>query len=478
MIKNYPYKMKPYEHQITALEKGWDKKEYGFFLEMGLGKSMITLVSAAMLFDEGKITGLLIIAPKGVYRNWTKREIPQHLPDHIPRRIATWKAGLTKAVKKEINHLFEPNEDLNILVMNIDAIITRNGKMVADKFLRGRNAMIVIDESTLIKSPKAKRTKAAIRLGELARYRRILTGSPITKSPLDVYSQCHFLNPHLLGFSSFYSFRNRYAHLQRQDYGGRNFIQVTGFKNTDELRDALTEFTYRATKDDCLDLPPKIFLRREFDMTPEQAKVYHEMKDFALAFLDHEVVSSTSVLTQLLRLHQISCGFFPTDDGKIIPLKNGRLSELCQVIDETEGKIIIWANYVNDIGLILEYLNQNYSRQTVTYYGKTSDSDREKAVELFQDPDSKIRFFLGNTQTGGYGITLTEARTVVYYSNNYDLEKRLQSEDRPHRIGLDHTVTYVDLVCKGTVDEKIIHALRNKMNIASMIVGDKWREWI
>ena len=234
---NYPFKTEPYTHQLAALELSWEKIEYAYFMEMGTGKSKVLIDNAAMLFDAGKMQGLVIIAPKGVYRNWSEKEIPTHLPDHIPTRIGVWSSRLTKDVKKQLNTLFEPNDELNILVMNIDAVITKKGNLLLDKFLNTRISMLAVDESTIIKSPSARRTKAMIKLSKFARYRRILTGSPVTKSPLDMFSQCDFLNPHLLGFSSYYSFRNRFAVLNDANYGGRNFKQVVGYKNTEQLHE-------------------------------------------------------------------------------------------------------------------------------------------------------------------------------------------------------------------------------------------------
>jgi|TARA_Y100000034_G_scaffold136863_2_gene216493 SNF2 family DNA or RNA helicase len=476
----YPFKIKPYEHQLTALEKGLPHLEYAYFMEMGTGKTKVLLDTAAVLYDQGKIEGLLVVAPKGVYRNWTDIEIPAHFPDHIPSRVVAWSSNLNKKKKEEINSLFEPNNNFCIFVINVDALITKKGALVIEKFLNTRLAMMVIDESTTIKTPSAKRTKATIKFGKLARYRRILTGSPVTKSPLDIYTQCEFLNPHLLGFSSYYSFRNRYAVLIDQDYGGRTFKQVVGYKNTEELKDELAQFSFRVTKDECLDLPPKIYVRREFEMTKEQKKVYDEMLSLALAIFEEGAATTTSAIVQLLRLHQISCGFLPLDDdGGMQELKNDRLSTLMQLLEETDEKVIIWANYRADIFRIKEAVEKAYGPDSiVTYFGDTNIDDRQTAVSSFQDMSSSTRFFLGNTQTGGYGITLTAASTVVYYSNNYDLEKRLQSEDRAHRIGQHNPVTYIDLVCKNTVDEKIIKALRNKIDLARAITGDKWREWL
>lgn len=475
----YPFKTQPYDHQIVALEKGWKKKEYGYFMEMGTGKSKVIVDTAAMLYDSGKIGGLLIVAPKGVYRNWSSKELPDHIPAHIDLRVAVWSSSLTKSKKAEINHLFEPNDELNVLVINIDALITKNGALVIDKFLNCRPCMMVVDESTIIKTPSAQRTKAAIKFSKMAAYRRVLTGSPVTKSPLDVYSQCEFLNPNLLGHSSYYGFRLRYAVTEPLDVGGRTIEQVVGYKNTEELKGILQEFTYRVTKDECLDLPEKIFMKREFEMQKEQKKAYEDMRRMAIAFIEGQEATTTVVITQLLRLHQISCGFLPMDDGTLTTFKHNRLTELKNLLDEIEGKAIIWANYRHDIFLIKELLEESYGKNSyVTYFGDTDDDDRVEAVELFQDPASPVRFFLGNTQTGGYGITLTEANTVIYYSNNYDLEKRLQSEDRAHRIGQHHPVTYVDLVCKDTVDDKIIKALRSKISLAQAVTGDKWKSWI
>ena len=203
------------------------------------------------------------------------------------------------------------------------------------------------------------------------------------------------------------------------------------------------------------------------------------MRQSAIAFLGDGEATTTTVLVQLLRLHQISCGFIPTDEGEVVQLENNRATELISALEEISGKVIIWANYRNDIFLLKDMLSKKYGANSlVTYFGDTKEDERVEAVEQFQDASSPVRFFLGNTQTGGYGITLTSAQTVIYYSNNYDLEKRLQSEDRAHRIGQENSVTYLDLVCKATVDEKIIKALRNKISLAQAVTGDKWREWI
>ena len=476
---NYKFKTKPYAHQLTALEKSWDKTEYGYFMEMGTGKSKVLVDNMAMLYDKGKINGAIIIAPKGVYRNWLSQEIPNHLPSHIQPKVVLWTALTSKTKDKEYRLLFETGHDLHILLMNVEALSTKKGLEFAAKFMRCHETMLAIDESTTIKNPSAKRTKSILLLGKQAKYRRILTGSPVTKSPLDLYTQCGFLNSYLLGFDSFYAFRNRYANMIDRNFGGRRVQLIGSYKRLDELSEKIKVFSYRVLKEDCLDLPPKVYIKREVDLTDEQSKAYATMKSAALASLKGKMATAPHILTQMMRLHQITCGHLKNDDGTITEIKNNRLKELVSLLDEVEGKVIIWANYIYDVENIVKVIGEEFGEDSIVqYYGAIPAEQRQENIEKFQDPNSKVRFFIGNPQTGGYGITLTAANTVVYYSNGYDLEKRLQSEDRAHRIGQEKSVTYVDFIAPKTVDEKIVKALRAKMNIANEIMDEGFREWI
>jgi SNF2 family DNA or RNA helicase len=479
MVKDYRFKTKPYAHQITALEKSWDKEEYAYFMEMGTGKSKVLIDNIAILYDKGKINGVLIIAPKGVYKNWYSSEIPTHLASHIQYKSVLWTASISKTKQEELNSLFKSDFNLHVLVMNVEAFSTKKGLQFALKFLNSHKTLMAVDESTTIKTPSAKRTKSILALSKSAVYRRILTGSPITKSPLDLYTQCGFLNEDLLGFSSYYAFRSRYAHMIERNFGGRRVQIVKSYQRLDELSKLIEPFSYRVLKEDCLDLPEKIFIRREIELTEEQLKLYSTMKQMALATLNGKLLTAPNVLTQLMRLHQITCGHFKSDDGKIQELKNNRLEELMSILEETEGKAIIWANYIYDIERISAAIKKEYGDDSVVeYYGAIHTDERQKNIERFQDPQSPFRFFIGNPQTGGYGITLTAANTVIYYSNGYDLEKRLQSEDRAHRIGQKKSVTYIDLIAEKTIDEKIVKALRKKIDIASQIMGEELKEWI
>ena len=475
---NYKFKTKPYAHQMTALEKSWNKETYAYFMEMGTGKTKVLIDNLAMLYDKGKVDGALIIAPKGVVGTWYTNELPTHLPDHIENVTVLWQANITKTQQEKLDTLFEIDTALHILIMNVEAFSTEKGKKFADKFLRSHRTMMAIDESTTIKNPKAGRTKNILNLARDAKYRRIMTGSPVTKNPLDLFTQCYFLDPFHLEHESYYSFRTRYAIMKTANISGRQIQLVSGFKNLGELSDKLKPFAYRVLKEDCLDLPDKIFIKRQIQLTPDQRKLYDQMKKQALAILEGKVSSTQNSLTQLMRLQQITCGHFTDDTGSVQPIENNRVNELMDVLEDVEGKAIIWAHYQWDINSIIKAVVKRYGPGSVVdYYGLTPKDERQGNITRFQG-DPKCRFFIGTPSTGGYGITLTAANTVIYYSNGYDLEKRLQSEDRAHRMGQKKPVTYVDINAEDTVDEKIVKALRSKIDIASQVLGEELRSWI
>jgi SNF2 family DNA or RNA helicase len=418
------------------------------------------------------------VAPKGVVKTWYEQELPTHLPKHIEKVTVLWQSNITKTQQEKLDKLFETGSDLHILIMNVEAFSTDKGVKFASKFLNSHKVLMAIDESTTIKTPTAKRTKNIVSLGRYAKYRRIMTGSPVTKNPLDLYTQCEFLDTWLLNFASYYAFRNRYAEMKTLHMHGRQIQVVSGFKNLSELSDKLHGFSYRVLKEDCLDLPEKIYMKRQIKLTKEQQKVYDQMKKEALAFFNGKRVTTVSALTQLMRLHQITCGHFTSDDGSTQVIKNNRINELMEVLDEIEGKAIIWAHYQHDIANIIKEVEKVHGPGSIVdYYGLTPQEERQDNIRKFQN-GSECKFLVGTPQTGGYGITLTKANTVIYYSNGYDLEKRLQSEDRAHRIGQKKSVTYVDLICEETVDEKIVKALRKKINIASEVLGEELKSWI
>lgn len=471
----------PYAHQTRHLETHWQTPAHALFWEMGTGKSYATIMTAARLYGTNAIDALIVIAPKGVYRNW-EGELEKHWPDGPAKPVVeTWgkKAPTSNRVA------------LRAFLMNVEALATARGELALLDWLQRHRALLVVDESTTIKNHKAKRTKALARLAPLAPYRRILTGSPVTQSPLDLFGQLSVLSPRPLGFSSFWAFRGRFAEVKKRklrlqsvkedgtiERKEREISEVVGYRNLDQLKELLETCSDRVLKEDCLDLPPKVYERREVELTDAQRTAYAEMVKESKAILEGATVTAPIALTQILRLHQIACGFVIDDQGEPMIVHNHRREALLEVLEETSGKAIVWAPYVPMIAYATAILRHEYgSRAVVSYYGATTSDEREEAKRRFQE-DPTCRFFVGNPQTAGYGLTLTAASTVVYFANSWKLEERLQSEDRAHRIGQTRSVTYVDIVAPKTVDERILEALRSKRDIANEVLGEQWREWI
>ena len=475
----FKYKTQPYEHQRIALERSYDKINYAYFMEMGCGKSKVLIDNMAWLYENKKIDTAIIVAPKGVYRNWQTSEIPAHLRDDIDNEVYVWNPNPNKGQKEHLISGIQERGKLRILLVNVEGFATPKVKAFVEKFVyTSRAFLLAVDESTTIKNPKAKRTKALVTLAKFAAYKRILTGSPVTKSPMDLYAQCGFMDKALLGFESFYSFQGRYAITRTQRMGGHSFQQIVGYRNLDELSTKLEKFSYRVTKDEALDLPDKIYTVRHVSLTDDQIKHYMSLKNAAIALLDDgDLVSAPAVMTQLLRLQQVLCGHLMTDDGDLVEFKTRRIDALLETIEEMSGGVIIWSRFRYDIRNIEAALKKAYGEDsTVNYYGDTSDSDRELAIKRFQDQDA--RFFVGNPQTAGKGLTLNAASNVIYYANDFNLESRVQSEDRCHRIGQKNTVTYVDFVSKGTVDEHIVKTLRAKIDLSAKTLGEEARQWL
>ena len=485
-MKKYKFKTKPFKHQRKALRDSWASKYYALFMEMGTGKSKVAIDTMGILYTDGRINAALIISPKGVYDNWVQGEIPTHLSDNIETNLVRWQPSNAQWFQKQMKTLvYEKFNGLKIFVMNTEALSTTRGASVAQTFLsKNPDNIVIVDESTTIKNRSAARTQNIMALKNESLYRRILTGSPVTKSPMDLYSQCMFLSVLALGFKSFYAFQNRYAYMQRRVMGPRSFNEVVGYRRLDELNEKLESFSNRVLKEQCLDLPDKMYTKRLVPLSDEQTKSYNEMKRLALTKLENgELATTQTVLTQIMRLQQICCGHIQDDEGNTVSFTNGRVKEVLDICEEVQGKAIIWATFTYDIQQIAKALRDRFGPDSVaTYYGNTPQEERQEIVKRFQDPESDkklypLRFFVGQPRTGGYGITLTAATTVIYFNNSYDLEIRLQSEDRAHRIGQTNKVTYVDIVAPDTVDEKILETLKNKVNLAQQVLGEDVRSW-
>jgi len=476
MLNLFNFKTQPYSHQKTCLDNSWDKQTYAFFMEMGTGKTKVAIDNIGLLRIHKGISGVLILAPKSVYTVWSVDEINKHMSPDVEYQIYAWNIDKPKQIQKS----FDTKGKLKIFCMNVEALSTPRGLKGALDFLTSHpNNLTIVDESTTIKNHKAIRTRNVLKLAKYSNYRRILTGSPVTKSPLDLYTQCNFLDEKHLGFSSYYTFRNRYCVTHKLDLGNGKYTEIPKYYiHIDELEKKLSKFSYRVTKDECLDLPKKLYSKRYIEMNEEQKKFYETLRLAAIAIIEDEAVSYNNKLTEIIKLHQVCNGFVKTNDGELKQFKNPKLHALSDIIEEADGKIIIWANYIFNIETIINFLKEKYGKQSVVAnYGAVDTAKRTEAMKRFQEDDT-CRFFVGNPATGGFGLTLTKAKNVIYFSNSFNFEVRKQSEDRAHRSGLEHQVLYTDLICKGTIDERIITSLANKNELATKTLGDEFKEWL
>ena len=477
-VRDYQFKTRPFDHQTVAFMRSRDLPAYALFMEQGTGKTKVVIDNAAYLFAKGEIDTLIVACPNSVKTNWVIDELATHMPDWVQYDAAYWESTPNKAEKAQFEQLYDLNGRLKVLVVNIEALSKKRAADVVLKYARSRKSMFVVDESSRIKSDGASRTKHCRHIAAHCNYRRLMTGTPITQSPMDLYAQMRVLDESILGHSSFYSFRNQYAVM-----GGYEMKEVVAYKNLDELKETLQAFSYRVLKVDCLSLPAKIYQKRYIEHTPEQARVYKRMKvKMESDLADGEITTAKIALVKLGRLQQINSNFVRNDDGgfSVVDAKsNPRLDALVEIIEDSGGKVIVWARFRQDIELITQRLNKEFGDgSAAAFYGGVKTADRQEIKSDFQDKSAKLQFFVGNPEAGGIGLTLTEASTVVYYSNDFSLETRLQSEDRAHRIGQTKNVTYIDIITKDTVDEKIVKALRSKRDVSSLVTGDNLGEWI
>mgnify|MGYP003575362302 CR=1 FL=1 len=471
----------PLAHQQEELVRSAELPSRALFWEQGTGKTWMALATAAWLARKRLIDGVLVLAPNGVHENWASDEIPRHWDPEQGYRLhcyKTSKAG-SKAHREALADV-TGSPQLAFLIMSYDGFMTAAGKAAAKEFLARRRCLYVLDESARIKNPSAKRTKVVVASAKHAPYRRILTGTPVANSPFDVYSQVKFLDEEFWkarGFASAEAFRTHFGIWEQAVNGatGQRFNRCVAYRNLNQLHDIVTAVASRVTKEQVLDLPPKVYTKRYFDLSPAQAKVYGELRKDFVAFLDSgEMVTAPLVVVRLLRLQQVTCGYLPADDCESVTdfPENPRLKLLLETLEDCEGKAIVWARFRRDVDKICSALYPH----AVRYDGSVGDEDRLAARRRFQDGDAK--YFVANPAAAGEGLTLTAARSVIYYSNSFNLTHRLQSEDRAHRIGQGESVRYVDLVASGTVDNHLVAALRRKHNVAAQVTGDEVRQWL
>jgi len=485
----YQSRTTAHAHQTEAMTRlRANPSTFALLMGMGTGKTKVIL-------DEwgervGELPNLLVVAPAGSYGNWYLDRSPEepgeatkHLDPALRKDMLIHHWNSSGGVKwaDALKKFLKTRDRPRMFVINVEAFSSVDRAVIAcATFLKSAPTLMVIDEATKIKGPTTRRTKAVLKLGALAAARRIATGLVTPQSPLDLWSQFAFLDPAILACRTFVGFRSVYAITRKEHFPGARWPVeiVVGFRNLDQLAKLIEPYSYRVHKETCLDLPPKIYTTRDVSMTPEQTRAYRELKEFATTKLEAEVhVTATSVITQILRMHQLLCGHLVDEHGEVHELSEQRTGALLDVLAEHDGKAVIWVSYEHSLKKLYAVLEKEYGSGCVAAFWGGNRTERLDDETRFKT-DPKCRFMIATPGAGGMGNTWTVADLVIYFSNSYDLEQRVQSEDRTHRMGQSKSVTYVDLVARGTVDEKILHALRNKINLSAQITGQNWREWV
>lgn len=491
-LDNETFKFPPYKHQKHALLLGRDLPAFGYFMDQGTGKTKVLIDDAAHNFRMNRIDCLLIVCPNSVKTNWVnpdedgEDEVRKHMPPDILFESFTWssKTGAKYDVARlKFEKSWEERTKLKVVAVNIEALSVQRCFDWLYGMTRRLRVMIAVDESTRIANKQSVRTKSAFKIRAKSPVARIATGTPVVKNPLKAFSQLTFLDPDVLGISSMTAFKNRYCVM-----GGYMGYEIKQYKNLDDLSERIRSISYRVLKEECLDLPSKVYSPpRVVEMTDEQVMWYKEISNQSTSILEklseHGKLTATNVLTAMLRQQQVTSGFIPIMDEygavegyKRLEGRNPKLEALMDDLEEVNGKVIIWCRFVEDIKMISERLAKegvNY----VQFYGETSEEDRIANRTAFQD-DPSVDAFVGQINTGGIGITLTSAKSVRYYSNTFNTEDRVQSEDRAHRIGQDKSVDYLDFICRKSVDEKILKVLRSNIRLSEVVMKDNYREWI
>lgn len=523
------FKTKPMAHQQQGFDLMEGKAGFALLMEQGTGKTKVAIDDAARCWGEGIVDAMIVFAPNGVHTKWVTIEIPKHMPDWCQYVAAYYSSGASQRHKQTYEALFEPEprsdvRRMRVLTVNFDALASKDCIALIERFTRTFRCIAIVDESQRIKNPKAKRTEAILKLRPRFPRRRILSGTPVTRAPFDIFSQFYFLDPTILRTHSYTAFKTEYCEMLSEDHflvkklqrgawakkdgtASKRVPQIEArdsdgnikYRNLDKLQRLISRHSFRVLKRECLDLPEKIYDSISFDMTARQAEVYHRMErerradllrvidglerdgkragvTFEEALLAGRDLIVQNKLSAMAKLQQITCGYLKLEDGEVVRMfkrvmDNPRNVALMESVTDVEGQVIFWAPHRDKIDQIIECLREGFeSPSIIRYDGIVKKADRMQGIDDFQS--GKARFFVGNPASGGTGITLTAAETTYYYSNSFDLEHRLQSEDRNHRIGTTGHVLYRDLEAIGTIDRRIVESNQMKKSIADIVTGD------
>lgn len=446
----------PYlKHMDHCIGLSWDRKAYAYLLEMGLCKTSITIHVTGILYKKGLITGLIIFAPKGVHRQWIMEQIPEHLDPSI-------KINMTIFDKKENytrKDLFIPGR-LNVLALNIDSGRTAKGRESAALFIRLHEGKVLmaVDESHDIKNYSSQRTRHIIEMGEHCAYRRILTGTPIAKSLVDMWTQFMFLDPKIIGIPYLATFQARFAEM-----GGFAHREVVGSKNIEEFYQLVAPHSYRLTKAEALDLPPKLPGRRQYEMDEKTQKHYDDLKHAFMTGIDNgEIVSAANAMGCLIKQQQLLSGFITREDKTYQRVSTQRADLVIEMVKQINGPVVVWARFIEDINILSEVFEKEFG----------NDFCFIENVEWFKKKQKK--YALLNPASGGTGLNLQVSGCIdaIYFNNSNRSIHRWQSEDRLHRMGTTGTVNIWDIFAHKSCDQGIFANLKEKKDLSDLVLDE------
>ena len=524
---HFTVRTQPYEHQIDAFHKCYGKEAFALFMEQGTGKTKVAIDIACNLFQEKKINAVMVIAPNGVHSQWGHEEIPKH-SSQTNNNIYIWNNKSTAGELKKRRAFFEAQGALKWFLVNVETFSTSTKLKLFQDFVKKHNVFLVIDEATRIKNPAANRTiniiynlaeckKAGRKVTDVipySKYRAVLTGMMITNSPYDLWAMFEFLQHDYFDLN-FYAFKARYGievrdsapgtgqvftrkirqdeidSIRKYALQGKHIETIAAvmktsessvqyilehpninmpYKRLDELKEKIQPLAYIVRKEDCLDLPPKVYERIYVNMNVEQKRIYNELKKQYITMYQEKDLTVQNKLTLVGRLQQITGGFFPYEEngkGKIVPImsKNPKIEALKQDLEETGNEvIIIWARFVGELKMLYAELTKAFPNKNIElYYGGVSGTRRQIIMNAFKE--GKVNILIANARTAGTGLNLQKAHLQYFFSNSYSLEDRAQAEDRSHRSGQTHSVLYKDIIMEGTVDMAVFEVLQTKKSL-------------
>jgi SNF2 family DNA or RNA helicase len=444
--------MKNLIHQERDFQRFKDKDEAALFHEPGLGKTRIAIKLAEYNWEKGRIDGVLVVTTKTLMLNWAQEELPKH--SDIEYYATVWRDEPY------------PRPGLQYYILNADAVKTEYFLVLLKRFrdLFPR-FMLIVDESTFAKSPKSQRAKYIIRLGRLACKRIIMSGTPVTQSPLDIWSQSEILRPGILGYKNFYTLRADICRIQSIRMGSRSFDKIVGYRNLEELTENILKFGSIVKAKDVLDLPPRRTRKVPVKFTKEQEKYYTELRKEAMTTINDVELTAVNAVSLINRLMQICAGQIKIGEGQYLSIPNERINLLKEMVEESD-KCIIWSPFVNTAKEIAEALHPNVAwLQSKMPIQKRQDLINQWKQNNFKD-------LLANQASAGHGLTLIQANHVIYYANFWSLEHRIQSEFRADRIGQTQSVLFSDLYIPGTIEEYVLDVLVERRKVADRVIQD------